>query len=136
MDAGDSITIRFVAQVPGTYTFYCDKQLLFFPATAKKEWKAALRFGGQSMMKGQRLERYLLHDVLKQVSRSFYLTLAVLPGCVAKQVGLAYLFARQPTPLRMQARWTGAPGSSCWGNSNSNSCRKPAITKMSKPFKP
>lgn len=46
------------------------------------------------MMKGQRLERYLLHDVLKQVSRSFYLTLAVLPGCVAKQVGLAYLFAR------------------------------------------
>ena len=40
------------------------------------------------------VERYLLHDVLKQVSRSFYLTLAVLPGCVAKQVGLAYLFAR------------------------------------------
>ena len=46
------------------------------------------------MMNGKRLERYLLHDVLKQVSRSFYLTLAVLPGCVAKQVGLAYLFAR------------------------------------------
>ncbi len=46
------------------------------------------------MMKGKRLERYLLHDVLKQVSRSFYLTVAVLPGCVAKQVGLAYLFAR------------------------------------------
>lgn len=45
-------------------------------------------------MNAKRLERYLLHDVLKQVSRSFYLTLAVLPGCVAKQVGLAYLFAR------------------------------------------
>ncbi len=39
-------------------------------------------------------ERYLLHDVLQQVSRSFYLTLAVLPHCVARQVGLAYLFAR------------------------------------------
>ncbi len=46
------------------------------------------------MMRAKHVERYLLHDVLKQVSRSFYLTLAVLPGCVAKQVGLAYLFAR------------------------------------------
>ena len=45
-------------------------------------------------MSAKHLERYLLRDVLKQVSRSFYLTLAVLPGCVAKQVGLAYLFAR------------------------------------------
>ena len=45
-------------------------------------------------MNAKHLDRYLLHDVLKQVSRSFYLTLAVLPGCVAKQVGLAYLFAR------------------------------------------
>lgn len=45
-------------------------------------------------MNTKHLERYLLHDVLKQVSRSFYLTLAVLPGSVAKQVGLAYLFAR------------------------------------------
>jgi len=39
-------------------------------------------------------ESYLLHDVLKQVSRSFYLTLAILPSRVAKQVGLAYLLAR------------------------------------------
>ncbi len=39
-------------------------------------------------------EAYLLHDLLKQVSRSFYLTLAVLPSRVAKQVGIAYLFAR------------------------------------------
>lgn len=46
------------------------------------------------MMNAKLLERYLLRDVLKQVSRSFYLTLAVLPGSVAKQVGLAYLFAR------------------------------------------
>ncbi len=32
VDAGDDVTIRFVAPVPGTYTFYCDKQLLFFPS--------------------------------------------------------------------------------------------------------
>lgn len=30
--AGDRMTIQFVAQTPGTYTFYCDKQLLFFPS--------------------------------------------------------------------------------------------------------
>ncbi len=46
------------------------------------------------MMRSKHTERYLLHDILKQVSRSFYLTLAMLPRCVAKQVGLAYLFAR------------------------------------------
>lgn len=32
VDAGDDVTIRFVAQMPGTYTFYCDKQLFFFPS--------------------------------------------------------------------------------------------------------
>lgn len=32
VDAGDRVTIQFVAQTPGTYTFYCDKQLLFFPS--------------------------------------------------------------------------------------------------------
>lgn len=36
----------------------------------------------------------LLTDVLKQVSRSFYLTLKVLPVQVRDQIGLAYLFAR------------------------------------------
>ncbi|MDX1410918.1 MAG: phytoene/squalene synthase family protein [Nitrospirales bacterium] len=36
----------------------------------------------------------LLRSILKQVSRSFYLTLAVLPRSVRDQVGLAYLFAR------------------------------------------
>lgn len=36
----------------------------------------------------------LLHDILKQVSRSFYLTLNVLPIGVRDQMGLAYLFAR------------------------------------------
>ena len=36
----------------------------------------------------------LLHDILKQVSRSFYLTLNVLPVGVRDQMGLSYLFAR------------------------------------------
>jgi farnesyl-diphosphate farnesyltransferase len=36
----------------------------------------------------------LLHGILRQVSRSFYLTLNVLPRDVRDQMGLAYLFAR------------------------------------------
>ena len=36
----------------------------------------------------------LLTDVLRQVSRSFYTTLRVLPGAVRRQIGLAYLLAR------------------------------------------
>ena len=32
VDAGDSAMIRFLVETPGTYTFYCDKQLLFFPS--------------------------------------------------------------------------------------------------------
>ena len=36
----------------------------------------------------------LLTDLLKAVSRSFYLTMRVLPGGVRPQIGLAYLLAR------------------------------------------
>ncbi len=36
----------------------------------------------------------LLGDLLKRVSRSFYLSLAILPPSVRRPVGLAYLFAR------------------------------------------
>ncbi|HKN86297.1 MAG TPA: phytoene/squalene synthase family protein [Nitrospiraceae bacterium] len=36
----------------------------------------------------------LLTDILKKVSRSFYLTVAVVPRTVREQIGLAYLFAR------------------------------------------
>ena len=39
-------------------------------------------------------DHILLRDVLKRVSRSFYLTLRVLPSSVRAQIGLAYLFAR------------------------------------------
>jgi len=39
-------------------------------------------------------KRSLLRDILKQVSRSFYLTLAVVPANVRGQIGLSYLFAR------------------------------------------
>lgn len=36
----------------------------------------------------------LLNDMLKDVSRSFYLTLRVLPGSIRRPIGLAYLLAR------------------------------------------
>ena len=39
-------------------------------------------------------KRSLLRGILKQVSRSFYLTLAVVPANVRDQIGLSYLFAR------------------------------------------
>jgi farnesyl-diphosphate farnesyltransferase len=39
-------------------------------------------------------DQILLRDVLKRVSRSFYLTLAILPDRVRSQIGLAYLLAR------------------------------------------
>jgi len=39
-------------------------------------------------------KRTVLRDILKQVSRSFYLTLAVVPANVRDQIGLSYLFAR------------------------------------------
>jgi farnesyl-diphosphate farnesyltransferase len=42
----------------------------------------------------QQAEKVLLRDILKNVSRSFYLSLRVLPSSVRKQVSLAYLFCR------------------------------------------
>ncbi len=44
-------------------------------------------------------DRYLFRDILKRVSRSFYLTLAVLPAPVREQIGLAYLLARAADTL-------------------------------------
>jgi farnesyl-diphosphate farnesyltransferase len=41
-----------------------------------------------------RVSRDLLKGLLKPVSRSFYLTLGILPGAVRSQIGLAYLLAR------------------------------------------
>ena len=41
-----------------------------------------------------RAQQQLLTGLLKNVSRSFYLTLRVLPGSVRHQIGLAYLLAR------------------------------------------
>jgi farnesyl-diphosphate farnesyltransferase len=37
---------------------------------------------------------YLLNDLLRDVSRSFFITLRLLPGAVRHQIGLAYLLAR------------------------------------------
>ena len=48
----------------------------------------------------------LLHGILKQVSRSFYLTLNVLPDGVRDQMGLSYLFARAAdTASRVRASY-------------------------------
>jgi phytoene/squalene synthetase len=48
--------------------------------------------------KSNRLSRvsneFLLGPILKDVSRSFYLTLKVLPRPIRAQIGLAYLLAR------------------------------------------
>lgn len=41
----------------------------------------------------------LLTDVLRQVSRSFYLTMRVLPGAIRPQISLAYLLARTSDTL-------------------------------------
>src|ERR1051325_10166229 len=41
----------------------------------------------------------LLTDLLKHVSRSFYLTLRVLPRPIRPQIGLAYLLARTPDTI-------------------------------------
>src|SRR5689334_13843659 len=40
------------------------------------------------------LRKELLGSLLKEVSRSFYLTLRVLPAKIRFQIGLAYLLAR------------------------------------------
>ncbi len=32
VSAGESVTIQFLVRTSGTYAFYCDKQLLFFPS--------------------------------------------------------------------------------------------------------
>ncbi|MQG14159.1 MAG: hypothetical protein FI715_07180, partial [SAR202 cluster bacterium] len=52
----------------------------------------------------------LLKDVLKGVSRSFYLTLRILPKPLREPIGLAYLLARTADTIadRRQARFTGA----------------------------
>src|SRR5690242_1484273 len=56
----------------------------------------------------------LLTDLLRDVSRSFYLTLRVLPKSIRPQIGLAYLLARTtdtiadtgilPVEQRLQSR--------------------------------
>jgi len=44
-------------------------------------------------------DQVLFRDILKRVSRSFYLTIAVLPRAVRSQIGLAYLLARAADTL-------------------------------------
>jgi farnesyl-diphosphate farnesyltransferase len=71
-------------------------------------------FGDSAPMAESRLEKSeLLTRLLSQVSRSFYLTLRVLPRAIRPQIGLAYLLARTtdtiadteilPVPQRLDA---------------------------------
>ena len=46
------------------------------------------------MQQSRQSKNYLLTDLLREVSRSFYLTLRVIPKPVREQIGLAYLLAR------------------------------------------
>ncbi len=57
-------------------------------------WKESLKSDKGSATPTSSSKHTLLRDILKQVSRSFYLTLTVLPGNVRDQMGLSYLFAR------------------------------------------
>lgn len=57
-----------------------------------RSWILGTRFGDSSPVADA--SKALLTDLLKQVSRSFYLTLRVLPRAVRPQIGLAYLLAR------------------------------------------
>ena len=56
----------------------------------------------------------VLKDVLKGVSRSFYLTIRVLPKALREPVGLAYLLARAGDTIadrrRRAGRLAGFPG--------------------------
>ena len=52
----------------------------------------------------------LLKDVLKGVSRSFYLTLRVLPKNLRAPIGLAYLLARTADTLTDRHRRAGYAG--------------------------
>ncbi len=51
------------------------------------------------MLNNQADKKLLLQDILKGVSRSFYLTLRVLPETVREPIGLAYLLARAADTL-------------------------------------
>jgi plastocyanin len=42
VSAGDSVNLQLLLTTPGHYTFYCDKQLLFFPSHRKEGMEGQL----------------------------------------------------------------------------------------------
>jgi farnesyl-diphosphate farnesyltransferase len=54
----------------------------------------AALFEGTGVSEQDHSSQRLLRELLRDVSRSFYLTLRILPGPVREQIGLAYLLAR------------------------------------------
>ena len=72
---------------------------------------------GDALPTVTRLQRKrLLEDLLRGVSRSFYLTLRVLPGNLRQPVGLAYFVSPgRPTPSPIPGLSPRAnAGSFCW----------------------
>lgn len=67
----------------------------YFPATTRTRLAFRAAFGDSSPVAEPHPNREeLLGDLLQATSRSFYLTLRVLPAAVRPQIGLAYLLAR------------------------------------------
>ena len=48
VDAGESVTLQLLVRVPGIYTFYCDKQLLFFPSHREEGMEGRLEVRPES----------------------------------------------------------------------------------------
>ncbi len=42
VSAGKTVTVQFTPKSPGTYRFYCDKKLLFFPSHREKGMEGTL----------------------------------------------------------------------------------------------
>lgn len=42
VSAGKTVTVQFTPSKPGTYSFYCDKKLLFFPSHREKGMEGTL----------------------------------------------------------------------------------------------
>ncbi len=61
-------------------------------------------------------DQILFKDVLKRVSRSFYLTLAILPHPVRSQIGLAYLLARAADTIADAGKIDDAVRMECLGH--------------------
>ena len=81
VSAGKTVTVQFTPQKPGRYSFYCDKKLLFLPSHREKGMEGfPSKSDKQVEPSTQPSSTNFFTSFSKQVSRSFYLTLNVLPS--------------------------------------------------------